>query len=157
MSEIRDAYGERKKNEVIEDTWGHLAPVKDQVYGGYILYTIGCYGDITCIQNHFRDLPDSPWFFDDLHSYMGTVEGLCGEERGMIFLFLGSYCRDRDQKFIGVTQKMTAGILRDKIEKSQPKPTCNNCKHFDEICTKFPKEEWPAIWCKNKCTGFERK
>lgn len=117
MSGIEDAYGERKKKEVMEDTWGHLAPVKDQVYGGYILYTIGCYGDITCIQTHFRDLNDSPWFYEDLHSWMGT--DLDGEQQGVIFLFLGSYCRYRAHKFIGVTQKMTAGVLRDKIERGK--------------------------------------
>ena len=112
MDGIVDAYGERKRNEVMNDTWGHLAPVKDQVYGGYILYTVGAYGDITCIQTHFRDLPDSPWFYKDLHSFMGTdLDGVIGEQQGMIFLFLGSYCRDREKKFIGVTQVMTAGIF----------------------------------------------
>lgn len=54
MSEIKDAYGERKKKEVMENTFGHLAPEKDRAYG-----------DIVCIQNHFRDLPDSPWFYKD--------------------------------------------------------------------------------------------
>ena len=112
MSGIEDVYGERKKEEVMNDTWGHLKPSEGSTYGGYILYTIGCYGDITCIQNHFRDLPDSPWFYDDLHNLIGDQE-----ERGIIYLFLGSYCRSRDPKFIGVTTKMTAGILRDKIEK----------------------------------------
>lgn len=120
MDGIYDAYGERKKKEVMDDTWGHLKPRKGRSYGGYILYTLGCYGDITCIQTHFRDLPDSPWFYDDLHSFMCSGEEQ-DDEQGIIYLFLGSYCRDREKKFIGVTQRMTAGILRDKMEKTHDK------------------------------------
>jgi len=126
MEEIADAYGERKKKEVMEDAWGHLHP-SDREYSGYILYTVGCYGDISCIQTHFRDLSDSPWFYDDLHNWMGSNDQ--DIEQGMIYLFLGSYCHKREQKFIGVITKMTAGILRDKMEKPtgmSPEPTVSN-------------------------------
>lgn len=133
---IEDVYGIRKKKEVMDDTWGHLAPDVNRVYGGYILYTLGCYGDITCIQTHFRELPDSPWFYDDLHSFMCYGDEK-EEEQGIIYLFLGSYCRDRKEKFIGITQRMTAGILRDKIEKETPKPK-PNCREVKNALKGLP-------------------
>ena len=116
MDGVIDAYGERKSQEVLEQTWGHLAP-GEKTYGGYILYTVGCFGDIVCIQTHFRELPDSPWFYADLHEYMGCNKE--DAETGVVYLFLGSYCHTQPDKFIGVITRMTGGMVRDKIEKGK--------------------------------------
>jgi hypothetical protein len=56
---------------VEHQTWGHLAPKPQTIYPGFILFTHGCYGDITVIQSEFEGLDDSPWYYRALHDYVG--------------------------------------------------------------------------------------
>lgn len=100
MGEIHDAYAARKAADVMNETWGHLKPKNGVSYPGYILYTIGECGDITCIQSNFEGLPSSPWFHDDLCEFMGDN----GEERGEVYLWRGAYCHKSAKKFMGVFQ-----------------------------------------------------
>ena len=67
---IIDVYQERKKKEVMQDTWGHLAPVKTKRYYGFIIFTLGEYRDYCCIKSDFKNLESSPWYYEDLNEFM---------------------------------------------------------------------------------------
>ena len=84
---IVDAYNERKTAEVMEDTWGHLAPKKKKSYHGYMIYTHSAYGDIVLIDDSFACLGSSPRLFADMQDFIGDN---CGE-RGTIYKWEGEY------------------------------------------------------------------
>jgi len=37
------------------------------------------------------------------------------------------------------------------------KNTCDKCAGFKDVCTFYPKEEWPMLWLTNECGKFEPK
>lgn len=74
---ITDVYAERKRQQVTQDTWGHLAPKKGQSYEGYMIYAHGGYGDIVLLDAGFKNLSDSPWLFEAMQEYLG---GHCKDE-----------------------------------------------------------------------------
>lgn len=53
---------------VRQDTWGHLAPVKDKSYSGRLVFAVGCFGNDpinpTPIVFEFDELGSSPWLFE---------------------------------------------------------------------------------------------
>ncbi len=98
MSTI-DVYGTRREAEVMQETWGHLAPEPGKTYTGTVVFTNGCFRDLTVITCEFADLPDSPWFYDTLHNWLLDQE----PEEGKVYRFTGTYRVDRDDPFIGVT------------------------------------------------------
>lgn len=65
------------KAQVMQETWGHLAPKKGKTYTGRIVYTMGVYdgGDInpTIIVCDFPGLPDSPWFYEHLGDFIDSI------------------------------------------------------------------------------------
>ncbi len=68
---IIDVYAKRKKQQVMQDTWGHLAPKKGKTYKGIIIYAYGGYGDIVLLDATFKNLSDSPWLFEAMEDYIG--------------------------------------------------------------------------------------
>lgn len=62
MAPINSAYRE----QVLQHTWGHLAPVKNTSYKGKILFTISGYTDANkvIVDSNFEGLGDSPWLYD---------------------------------------------------------------------------------------------
>ncbi|HEG42802.1 MAG TPA: hypothetical protein ENH94_02020, partial [Phycisphaerales bacterium] len=97
---ITDAYTDRKRSEVMTDTWGHLAPKKEICYKTRIVYAIGCYesGELnpTPICVEIDGLPDSPWLYEDIMDYLQTL----GEKpQGTIWRFNGVY---ENRQFTGV-------------------------------------------------------
>ena len=77
MGTIIDAYAERKKQEVMQDTWGHLAPEPGRSYKGRMLYAHGAYGDMVLLDAEFEDLNDSPWLWKAMQDFIGEDE-TCG-------------------------------------------------------------------------------
>lgn len=77
MSTIVDAYAERKKQQVMQETWGHLAPKKGKTYKGYMIWAYGGWGEIVLLAAAFKNLNDSPWLFEAMQEYIG--EHLDGE------------------------------------------------------------------------------
>lgn len=73
---IIDGYGDRKRIDAMNDTWGHLAPVPGKQYSGYILFYYGAYGDTTVINDDFPDLPSSPWYYDDMYDYVNSFTSI---------------------------------------------------------------------------------
>jgi len=59
------------KAQVMENTWGHLAPKKDVTYRGRIVYAVGCFGNDplnpTPLVCEFKNLDSSPWFFNAMN------------------------------------------------------------------------------------------
>lgn len=68
---IVDIYGERKKREIMQDTWGHLAPQTGQSYKGYMIWAYGGWGDIVLLDAAFENLNNSPWLFEAMQEYIG--------------------------------------------------------------------------------------
>jgi hypothetical protein len=84
FAEINATY----KAQVMEDTWGHLAPIKNKSYSGRIVYTIGCYGNTPVpIFCEFNGLNDSPWFFSAIQDFMFNQK----TESGIVYEFIGTF------------------------------------------------------------------
>ena len=86
-------------------TWGHLAPVAGRLYPGTILFAESEYGDVVVIRADFTDLPDSPWFYDDMYDFIWSQE----TEPGGLYQFSGSYQKDENAayEFDGAVEPMT--------------------------------------------------
>ena len=85
-----DAYAERKYQETMRDTWGHLAPKENQKYLGGFVFAVGCYGGLepVVISCGFDGLDDSPWFYQSLYNYIFTLD----MEAGKVYRFKGDFC-----------------------------------------------------------------
>ena len=91
---------EAQAREIVhQDTWGHMAPKKGHEYTGKIVFTHGEYGDITVIRTEFLSLGSSPWFYEDLHNFVGDQD----TEEGEVYVFKGMYCNN---KFKGNVEKL---------------------------------------------------
>lgn len=98
------------KDIVLSNTWGHLYPKDNKEHDGYILYTHTAYGDIECIDCHFKGIEDSPWFFQDMNNFIADN---C-RVRGHIYLFKGTYRKLKNQKavFKGKIKRITIEGLK---------------------------------------------
>ena len=67
---IIDAYAKRKEEQVMQDTWGHLAPKINKTYKGTMIYAHSVYGDIVLLYSNFKNLDDSPWLFEAMQDYL---------------------------------------------------------------------------------------
>jgi len=74
-------------NKVLQQTWGHQAPEANQKYPVTILFCYGDYGDIIPIKVDQGDLPDSPWFFDQMNDFIAEK----ATEQGKVYRFTGTY------------------------------------------------------------------
>jgi len=95
MAEIFAVSDRAYKARVMASTWGHLAPEQQKVYKGTILFTCGDYGDITPIKCEFKDLEDSPWFFDDMSDFIYEKSK---DRQGKVLKFIGTYKKQKNGK-----------------------------------------------------------
>jgi len=58
---------------VMWDTWGHLAPEPHKKYYGWIIVAKAAFRNNFIFDYHFDELPDSPWFADDLCEFAFDV------------------------------------------------------------------------------------
>lgn len=85
---IVNAYGDRRRQEVMEDTWGHLAPNPRRTYTGTITFAHACFGaGMVVIDYDFGDLPGSPWLMEDILDFAFTLEA----EEYRIYVWQGTY------------------------------------------------------------------
>lgn len=83
---------------VAADTWGHLAPQPRRAYHGTMVLAASEYGgDRIIIRTDFADLPDSPWFFDDLHEWLFSKRVQLNE--GGIYEWSGTYTKRKNGTF----------------------------------------------------------
>lgn len=85
MAEVFAPIEARYHAQVIQATWGHLAPVKNRIYRGHVVFAVGCFGDDglnpTAIESEFtnskgEELESSPWFYDALTDLLGSFVGI---------------------------------------------------------------------------------
>lgn len=102
---IVDAYGERKAEQVMRDTWGHMDAKEGVTYPGTIVYAGGQYGGESMILSaEFGDAGYGPWFYYGIHDWLGKQD----IEGSTVYLFTGTYQLDDEQhKFVGTTTKLT--------------------------------------------------
>lgn len=92
---IIDVGAERKRQSVMQDTWGHLAPKKGRSYKGYMIWAYGGWGEIVLLDAAFTNLNDSPWLFEAMQDYIGEHldgEGIYKWEGQFEKLDEGCYC-----------------------------------------------------------------
>ncbi len=60
---ITDAYGQTKKNDAMQSTWGHMYPEPGAKYYGEMVIAHGDYGDQVIVTSDFPGLDSSPMRF----------------------------------------------------------------------------------------------
>lgn len=94
---------EKYRQEVLADTWGHLAPKRNKAYRGRIVFATGCFGDDplnpVALFCEFADLDSSPWFFDAMSEFLSEQD----TEPGMVYEFTGTF---RNYAFKGKTKTL---------------------------------------------------
>jgi len=92
------------RNRVLSETWGHLAPEEQKVYKGHILFVHAGYGgDIVILESKFKNLEDSPWFFNAMLDYVSNYIMKHKRTEGKIFRFDGTI---QNYKFKGKIKKV---------------------------------------------------
>lgn len=93
------------QEQVIRDTWGHLAPVKGQYYHGHMVFTIGCYGsdylNPTVIHEDFKGLEPSPWSYECIQDWL--MDRARKFEVGCVYQFTGHM---RNYRLVGKVKKI---------------------------------------------------
>jgi hypothetical protein len=90
---------EKYRAEVMADTWGHLGPEPRRAYRGSLVFVTSEYGgDRTIVRTNFPDLPDSPWFYEDMNEWMFTDKLLKLREGG-VYEFTGTYTKRKNGTF----------------------------------------------------------
>jgi hypothetical protein len=93
------------KADIMKNTWGHLAPKKNKVYKGKIVYAVGCFGNDslnpTVLVCNFKELDSSPWFFNALTDF---IHSLKLKEEGCVYEFEGYF---KNYVFVGRVLKIS--------------------------------------------------
>lgn len=111
---VVDVYYQRKYQQVMEETFGHLrAKPGEKFYGTFIF----CHdmGGMDCLI-HFEfpdELNDSPWLHEDITDFMGRVIDKANSPRGAIWKFTGWYIVDKKgwRRFKGKTKRVPIARL----------------------------------------------
>ena len=109
VPQIYQEINDRNTDIVLSQTWGHLYPKDQQPHDGFIVFAHSAYGDISSIDSDFKDIDDSPWFFQDMMNYIGK----CNTIAGNIYIFKGTYRKLKNQRavFKGKIQKIKVSDL----------------------------------------------
>lgn len=107
LENIFSLHDSKYRNHILADTWGHLDAEIDRVYTGWIVYTHGCYGDLTIINWEFEDLPDNPWIYEEIQAFIADMEN----DACTIYRFIGTYVREKDGNalFDGMIEEIDYG------------------------------------------------
>ena len=99
-----DVFSERKTRDVLQDTWGHLAPEVGRKYSGDILFTCASDGEIVAINYDFKGLDGGPWLYEDVNEFIGEK----ASDRGTVYRFTGTYrkCKNGRAIFSGKVKKV---------------------------------------------------
>ena len=72
---------------VLDNTFGHLAPSIRKKYRGTLVFTQSAFGHLVPIRAEFKDLPDSPWFYNHINDFVAER----ALEAGKVYKFEGTY------------------------------------------------------------------
>ncbi len=92
----------RYRAQVYKETWGHLAPRKNKVYRGYVIFALGCFdsGHLNpTVLSCEIGIDDSPWFFDALHEFLRTLKG----DEGGVYRWDGTF---KNYNFTGSVRRI---------------------------------------------------
>lgn len=92
----------RYRAAVREETWGHLAPARNKIYRGHIIFALGCFGsdrlNPTVLECEL-DLESSPWFFNAMRDFLRSLEG----EEGGVYRWDGTF---KNYEFKGTVRRI---------------------------------------------------
>jgi hypothetical protein len=101
-----------QREQVLRETWGHLAPEKDRTYEGRFVYAVQCYNSESpvVLDFDFPGLRDSLWLYEYLEEFIYYLTtGDLGKwphedlplktEAGCVYEFVGTF---RNYKFSGM-------------------------------------------------------
>jgi len=60
-------------NRVMQNTFGHLAPVRRRAIPGWITFVTSPYSGCTVVDLSFDGTPDSPWLAEAVMDYVGNL------------------------------------------------------------------------------------
>lgn len=87
------------------ETFGHLAPRRNQTYVGYVIFAVGCFGDDPLnpmpLDCEFKNLDSSPWFYDELMRWLSDLDET---KPGGVYRFDGVF---KNYEFTGTVRKLT--------------------------------------------------
>jgi len=105
---ISDAFAPeeaRFKAQIMDMTWGHLAPKRNKLYRGHIVFAVGCFGDGSlnpvALSCEFKGLDSSPWFFDAMSEFISQYGG--EDNEGGVFRFEGAF---KNYEFTGTIRRL---------------------------------------------------
>jgi hypothetical protein len=79
------------QHQALAEAWGHLAPKRNKIYRGRIVYVVGCFGNDhlnpTVMACELGDLESSPWFYDALIEFLQQQQ----TEVGYVYEFVGTF------------------------------------------------------------------
>lgn len=111
---IVDAYAERKYQQVMEETWGHLRAKPNSSYNGSFVFAHTLEGYTVLLDWDFPDeLECSPWLHEDTEAFMEYHAEKADWPRGTVFRFEGRYEVDKDgyRGFTGKVKKKSLNKL----------------------------------------------
>ena len=82
---ILDAYGTRKQNDAMQDTWGHMYTEPGSKHYGEMTIAVGAYGELVIVNTDFKGLSDSPM----RHTLEHTIFDLYDFEVGVYVISCG--------------------------------------------------------------------
>lgn len=91
------------KAEVMEATWGHLAPRRNKKYQGHITFALGCYGSDYLNPTVLKctiDVDSSPWFFDAMEDFLRSLGG----DEGGVYRWDGTF---KNYEFNGTIRRLS--------------------------------------------------
>jgi hypothetical protein len=91
------------KIAIMKSTWGHLAPRRNKIYRGYIVFSKSAYGEEIIIDADFVDLPDSPWIFEAMRDFCFPDDDSLLD--GAVYRFQGTL---RNYTFSGIRRVLYA-------------------------------------------------
>lgn len=101
---VVDAYGQRRAEEVMRDTWGHLDDAVGVKHHGTILFAEGAFGgEQVILQSEFGLGGYGPWFYEGIHDWLCEQE----TEVGYLYRFTGWYrlCKNGKHQFVGKIER----------------------------------------------------
>jgi hypothetical protein len=103
---VVDAYTERKTEEVMRKTWGHLDDAPGVKHRGIIRFAEGAFGGQQMILTSEFGLGGyGPWFYEGIHDWLCEQD----TEPGVVYRFTGWYrlCKNGKYQFVGKIEKET--------------------------------------------------
>lgn len=113
---VHDAYAERKYQQVMEETWGHLRARPGTRYRVSFVFGRDLEGySLLLAMDQPDDLDDSPWLHQDtrdkIEAELDRLDEKCGDHykvRGTLWQFDGEYIvyKNRRRRFVGRVRRV---------------------------------------------------